>query len=284
MKFRVWFITGASRGFGLEIAKAVLEQGGAVVAAARNPDECRERLKSLGDVLAVRCDVTDRASVALAVDEAARHYGKIDVLVNNAGFGLLGAMEELDSRELEDVFKTNVFGVHTVTRAILPILREQHSGYIVNISSAGGFTASPGWGAYNSSKFALEGMSESLAQELAPLGIKVLIVEPGPFRTDWAGRSLKKSSRQIAEYAETAGASLERMISRNGQQAGDPVRAGKAIIEALESDNAPLHLVLGMIALETARTKIERLREELDDWEEISLSADFPESHAAVAD
>jgi len=275
MKFRVWFITGASRGFGLEIAKAVLEQGGAVVAAARNPDECRERLKSLGDVLAVRCDVTDRASVALAVDEAARHYGKIDVLVNNAGFGLLGAMEELESRELEDVFKTNVFGVHTVTRAILPILREQHSGYIVNISSAGGFTASPGWGAYNSSKFALEGMSESLAQELAPLGIKVLIVEPGYFRTDFLNDSMKTAAKSISDYHQTAGKMRETANARNRKQPGDPRKAALAIVKAVESPEPPLRLCLGPDCFDRIGNKLTAVRNELDKWRDVSLNTDF---------
>src|SRR5271156_150859 len=173
----VWFITGAARGFGLEIAKVVLEKGGSVVAAARNVDECRERMKNFDNALAVRLDVTDRASVEAAADQAVTRFGKIDVLVNNAGYGICGAIEELESRELEDVFRTNVFGVHTVTRTLLPVLRGQRAGCVVNISSAGGFTGSPGWGAYNASKFALEGMSEALAQELAPLGIRVLIVE-----------------------------------------------------------------------------------------------------------
>jgi NAD(P)-dependent dehydrogenase (short-subunit alcohol dehydrogenase family) len=275
MKFRVWFITGASRGFGLEIAKAVLEQGGAVVAAARKPDECRERLKSLGDVLAVRLDVNDRASVESAVAQAVKHFGKVDVLVNNAGFGLLGAMEELESNELEDVFKTNVFGVHTVTRAMLPILRAQRSGYVVNISSAGGFTASPGWGAYNSSKFALEGMSESLSQELAPLGIKVMIVEPGYFRTDFLNDSMKSAAKTISDYHQTAGKMRETADARNGKQPGDPRKAALAILKAVESPEPPLRLCLGVDSFDRIGNKLTAVRSELDKWRDVSVNTDF---------
>jgi short-subunit dehydrogenase len=170
-----------------------------------------------------------------------------------------------------------------MTRAVLPIMRAQKSGAVVNISSIGGFIGFPGSGYYAATKFAVEGLSEALSKEGAPHGIKVLIVEPGPFRTDWAGRSLQKSAHQIPEYAETAGAFRERLVSRNGKQVGDPVRAGEAILKALQSDKTPLHLVLGLIALETARTKLEKLSAELDAWEETSLSADYPESQAATA-
>jgi NAD(P)-dependent dehydrogenase (short-subunit alcohol dehydrogenase family) len=162
-------------------------------------------------------------------------------------------------------------------------MRRRRHGNIVNISSIGGLVGFPGVGYYNATKFAVEGLSEALSKEVAPLGIKVLVVEPGPFRTDWAGRSLKKSALQIPEYAQTAGAFRERITSRNGKQAGDPVRAAEAIIKTLGSSNPPLHLVLGLIALETARTQVEKLRGELDAWEETSLSADFPEVQAATA-
>jgi len=281
----VWFITGCSTGFGRELAKLVLERGYRAVITARDPSKIQDLMAGHEDrALALKLDVADKTEVSLAVKWAEAAFGSIDVLVNNAGYGYVGAVEESEEAEIRAMMETNFYGLARMIHAVLPGMRRRRRGNIVNISSIGGLVGLPGVGYYNATKFAVEGLSESLSKEVAPLGIKVLIVEPGPFRTDWAGRSLKKSSRQIAEYAETAGASLERMISRNGQQAGDPVRAGKAIIEALESDNAPLHLVLGMIALETARTKIERLREELDDWEEISLSADFPESHAAVAD
>ena len=281
----VWFITGCSTGFGRELAKLVLERGYRAVITARDPSKIQDLMPGHEDrALALKLDVADKTEVSLAVKWAEAAFGSIDVLVNNAGYGYVGAVEESEEAEIRAMMETNFYGLARMIHAVLPGMRRRRRGNIVNISSIGGLVGLPGVGYYNATKFAVEGLSESLSKEVAPLGIKVLIVEPGPFRTDWAGRSLKKSSRQIAEYAETAGASLERMISRNGQQAGDPVRAGKAIIEALESDNAPLHLVLGMIALETARTKIERLREELDDWEEISLSADFPESHAAVAD
>jgi short-subunit dehydrogenase len=168
-------------------------------------------------------------------------------------------------------------------QAVLPGMRRRLRGSIVNISSAGGLIGSPGVGYYNATKFAVEGLSEALAKEVAPLGIKVLIVEPGPFRTDWAGRSLKRSSQQIQEYAETAGAFINRIQNDSGKQVGDPVRAGEAIIKAVKSDNSPLHLALGRRALDTARSKIEVLRRDLDAWEETSLSADYPESQATVA-
>src|ERR1700680_310928 len=181
------------------------------------------------------------------------------------------------------MMETNFFGRDGVMQVVLLGMRHRRRGSIVNISSIGGLVGFPGVGYYNATKFAVEGLSESLAKEVAPFGIKVLVVEPGPFRPDWAGRSLKTSSKQIPEYAETAGAFRQRIMGGSGKQVGDPVRAGHAIIKALESDNAPLHLVLGRIALDTARTKIELLRGELDAWEETSLSADYPESQATVA-
>jgi NAD(P)-dependent dehydrogenase (short-subunit alcohol dehydrogenase family) len=221
--------------------------------------------------------------VAESVKWAESAFGSIDVLVNNAGFGYVGALEESDEGEVRAMVETNFFGLARMIHEVLPGMRHRRRGNIVNISSIGGLVGFPGVGYYNATKFAVEGLSESLAKEVAPLGIKVLVVEPGPFRTDWAGRSLKKSSQHIPEYAETAGAFRERITSRSGKQVGDPVRAGEAIIKALESDHAPLHLVLGLIALETARTKIEKLSAELDAWEETSLSADYPESQVATA-
>jgi NAD(P)-dependent dehydrogenase (short-subunit alcohol dehydrogenase family) len=179
--------------------------------------------------------------------------------------------------------ETNFFGLARMIHEVLPGMRRRRHGDIVNISSIGGLVGFPGVGYYNATKFAVEGLSESLAKEVAPLGIRVLVVEPGPFRTDWAGRSLKKSNRQMPEYAATAGVFRERITGRSGKQAGDPVRAGEAIIKALESNKMPLHLTLGRIALETALSKVESLRGEFEAWEETSLSADYPESQAAAA-
>ena len=275
MNYRVWFITGAARGFGLEIAKVVLEQGGAVIAAARNLEECRERLKSFDNALAVRLDVTDRASVEAASKEAIKRFGQIDVLVNNAGYGLLGAIEEVDERELEAVYKTNVFGVHTVTSVLLPILRAQHRGYVVNIGSVGGFTASPGWGAYNSSKFAIEGMSESLLQELAPLGIRVMLVEPGYFRTDFLNDSMKSAAKNIPDYHHTAGKMRETASARNGTQSGDPRKAALAIVKAVEAAEPPFRLCLGQDAFDRIENKLIAVKRELDKWREVSVNTDF---------
>ncbi|HXP79416.1 MAG TPA: oxidoreductase [Verrucomicrobiae bacterium] len=280
----VWFITGCSTGFGRELAKLVLDRGYRAVITARDTSKIRDLTAGHeGRALALKLDVTDKAEVAETVRYAESVFGSIDVLVNNAGFGYVGALEESDEDEVRALVETNFFGLARMIHVVLPGMRRRRRGNIVNMSSIGGLVGFPGVGYYNATKFAVEGLSESLAKEVAPLGIKVLVVEPGPFRTDWAGRSLKKSSQQIPEYAETAGAFRERITSRSGKQVGDPVRAGEAIIKALESDHAPLHLVLGLIALETARTKIEKLSGELDAWEETSLSADYPESHAATA-
>jgi NAD(P)-dependent dehydrogenase (short-subunit alcohol dehydrogenase family) len=280
----VWFITGCSTGFGRELAKLVLDRGYRAVITAREPSKILDlKVGHEGRALVLELDVTDKAEVAEAVKRAESVFGSIDVLVNNAGFGYVGALEESEESEVRAMVETNFFGVARMLHAVLPGMRRRRRGSIVNISSIGGLVGFPGVGYYNATKFAVEGLSESLAKEVAPLGIKVLLVEPGPFRTDWAGRSLKKAGQQIPEYVQTAGAFRERITGRSGKQAGDPVRAGEAIIKALESDNPPLHLLLGLIALETARTKIEKLSMELDAWEETSLSADFPESHAAVA-
>jgi NAD(P)-dependent dehydrogenase (short-subunit alcohol dehydrogenase family) len=280
----VWFITGCSTGFGRELAKLVLGRGYRAVVTARDTSKIRDLTAGHeGRALALKLDVTDKAEVAETVRYAESVFGSIDVLVNNAGFGYVGALEESDEDEVRAMVETNFFGLARMIHVVLPGMRRRRRGNIVNISSIGGLVGFPGVGYYNATKFAVEGLSESLAKEVAPLGIKVLVVEPGPFRTDWAGRSLKRSSQQIPEYAETAGAFRERITSRSGKQVGDPVRAGEAIIKALESDHAPLHLVLGLIALETARTKIEKLSSELDAWEETSLSADYPESQVATA-
>ena len=202
-------------------------------------------------------------------------FDKIDVIVNNAGYGLMGAVEELDASELEDVFKTNFFGAREVIRALLPTLRAQRAGWIVNISSVGGFTGTPGAGAYNASKFALEGLSEALAQELAPLGIRVLIVEPGYFRTDFLNDSMRTAKATIADYADTAGSTIKTIAERNGKQPGDPRKAARAIIKAVESPHPPLRLVLGGDAVERVTNKLAAVRHDLDDWREVSMGTDF---------
>jgi NAD(P)-dependent dehydrogenase (short-subunit alcohol dehydrogenase family) len=275
MASQVWFVTGASRGLGFAIAQAVLEKGDAVVAAARNASRAEQVLGPSDRVFAVSVDVTDRASIQRAADTAVARFGKIDVIVNNAGYGLMGAVEELDALELEDVFKTNFFGARDVIRALLPTLRAQRAGWIVNISSVGGFTGTPGAGAYNASKFALEGLSEALAQELAPLGIRVLIVEPGYFRTDFLNDSMRTAKATIADYADTAGSTIKTIAERNGKQPGDPRKAARAIIKAIESLYPPLRLVLGGDAVERVTNKLAAVRHDLDEWREVSMGTDF---------
>ena len=282
-KSDAWFITGCSTGFGRELAKLVLDRGYRAIVTARDPAKIQDLAAGHeGRALALKLDVTDKAEVAATVRQAEAVFGSIDVLVNNAGFGYVGALEESEEAEVRAMVETNFFGLARMIHEVLPGMRRRR-GHIVNISSIGGLVGFPGTGYYCATKFAVEGLSESLSKEVAPLGIKVLVVEPGPFRTDWAGRSLQKSAHQIPEYAETAGSFRERLMSRNGKQVGDPVRAAEAILKALQSDKTPLHLLLGLIALETARTKLEKLSAELDAWEETSLSADYPESQAAAA-
>ena len=279
----VWFITGCSSGFGRELAKLVLDRGYRAVITARDPRTVQDLAAGReGRALALKLDVTNKAEVAEAVKTAQSTFGSIDVLVNNAGYGYVGAIEESEEDEVRAMVDTNFFGLARMIRAVLPEMRKRRRGFIVNISSNGGLQAFPGFGYYNATKFAVEGLSEALEKEVAPLGIKVLLVEPGPFRTDWAGRSLRQTKERIPEYAETAGAPLERLISGSGKQVGDPVRAGEVIIKAVESENMPLHLVLGKVAVETARSKIELLRRDVDAWEEIALSADYPEHQTVV--
>jgi NAD(P)-dependent dehydrogenase (short-subunit alcohol dehydrogenase family) len=280
----VWFITGCSTGFGRELAKLVLDRGYRAVITARDPGKIQDLTAGHeGRALALKLDVTEKAEVAATVRQAEAVFGSVDVLVNNAGFGYVGALEESEETEIRAMVETNFFGLARMIHEVLPGMRRRRRGSIVNISSIGGLVGFPGVGYYCATKFAVEGLSESLSKEVAPLGIKVLVVEPGPFRTDWAGRSLKRSSRQIPEYAETSGAFRERIEGGSGKQVGDPIRAGEAIIKALESENMPLRLVLGAIALERARIKMEQLRREIDAWEETTLSADYPDSQTASA-
>lgn len=280
----VWFITGCSTGFGRELAKLVLDRGYRAVITARDPSKIQDLAAGHESrALVLKLDVTDKAEVAEAVKQAEAKFGSIDVLVNNAGFGYVAALEESEEAEVRGMVETNFFGLARMIHVVLPGMRQRRRGSIVNISSLGGLVGLPGVGYYNATKFAVEGLSEALSKEITPLGIKVLVVEPGPFRTDWAGRSLKRSGKQIPEYDETAGATRQRITGGSGKQVGDPVRACEAIIKALESDHAPLHLVLGRIALDTVRTKMEKLRGELDAWEETSLGADYPESQATAA-
>lgn len=284
MSSKVWFITGCSTGFGRELSKLLLESGAKVVVTARDAAKVQDLVEIAPEnALALSLDVTNKAQVADAVSKAEAHFGSIDVLVNNAGFGYFGAIEESDEAEARSMFETNFWGLAEMTRAVLPGMRERRSGAIVNISSIGGFVGFPGVGYYNATKFAVNGFSEALKKELDPLGIKVILVQPSGFRTDWAGRSANDATVSIGDYAETAGANQAAIRGYSGNQPGDPVRAAKAIVAAVGSDEPPFFLLLGKAALKNARIKLEDLHSDFDKWAETSEGADFPEAETAQA-
>ena len=272
----VWFITGASRGFGAEIIDKALAAGHDVVATARNTTAITDRFPDAGDrILPVAVDVTDEAQIAGAVTAGVAKFGRIDVVVNNAGRGLLGAVEEASDAAARSVYDTNVFGALNVIRAVLPTLRAQRSGRIINISSIGGFVGSAGWGIYCSTKFAVEGFSEALAKELAPLGIAVTIVEPGYFRTDFLdGSSLHTEANVIDDYAETAGAMRATAADVNHAQPGDPVKAAAAIVHIGDMAEPPLRIQLGRDAHAGIAAKLEAVAAEQAAWHDLSVSTD----------
>jgi NAD(P)-dependent dehydrogenase (short-subunit alcohol dehydrogenase family) len=271
----VWFITGCSTGFGRELATQALERGYRVVVTARKPDEV-EALAAKGEALVLKLDVTDQSQIDAAIKAAEKQFGGIDVLVNNAGIGYFAAVEESEEKEVRRMFEINVFGMGRMIQAALPGMRQRRKGFIVNISSVAGLRSFPSLGFYNATKFAVEGLSEALWQEVELLGIKVMLVEPSGFRTDWAGRSANESKKQIADYAATAGVWRSEMRADSGKQPGDPVRAAKAIVEAVASLNPPHHLLLGNDAYEGATAKLEALGKEFKAWESVSRGADFP--------
>jgi NAD(P)-dependent dehydrogenase (short-subunit alcohol dehydrogenase family) len=277
-KDRIWFITGASTGFGRLLAEEVLKAGGKVIATARKLDKIVDLEKQYPkSAKALALDVTDAGQIDSAVRQAVAHFGRVDVLVNNAGYGVAGAVEEVSEAEFMPMFETNVFGLIHVTRAFLPHLREQRSGHILNLSSIGGVVASAGMGYYNASKFAVEGLSEALAAELAPLGIHVTIVEPGPFRTDFLGRSGVVAEERIADYDNTAANMRKYFAENDGKQPGDPLRAVHAMMQVVESPTPPLRLLLGKAALTRLRGKLDTWQKEIAAWERVTVGADFPE-------
>lgn len=274
---KVWFITGCSTGFGRELAKEVLASGYRAAVAARNTDDVKDITDAYPETaVAVKLDVTKPNEISEAVAQIQEKFGQIDVLVNNAGIGYFGAIEESEEDEVRRMFEINFFGLANVTKAVLPILRKQRSGHILNVASIGGLVGFPAVGFYNATKFAVDGYSESLSKELAPLGIKVTVIAPSGFRTDWAGRSANNSKIVIDDYKETAEANKNSIRGYSGNQPGDPVRAAKAMIKAVESDNPPLRLLLGEAALKGARNKIELLKKDFDTWAEVTVGADFP--------
>lgn len=273
---RTWFVTGASRGFGALIAERALQNGDAVVATARNPTDVRVRLGDHPNLLAVPLDVTHEEQAHQAVADAIKRFGRIDVLVNNAGFGLLGAVEEASAAEVERVFGTNVFGLLAVTRAVLPHMRRQRSGHVLNVSSIGGYQAYQGWGVYGATKFAVEGISEALAQEVAALGIRVTVVEPGFFRTDFLDQhSLVKTALEIDDYEGSVGAVRRFAESANHAQPGDPSKLAEAILALVNAPTPPLRLPLGSDTVARIEAKNAFVGSELAAWRELALSTDF---------
>ncbi|PKU23836.1 oxidoreductase [Telmatospirillum siberiense] len=273
----VWLISGCSSGFGRELAAAVLRRGQRVVVTARSLETVKDFARDYPKLaLVTALDVTRADQVAAVVRQAEEKFGRIDVLVNNAGYGYLAALEEGEDAEVRAMFEANVFGLIALTKAVLPGMRKRRKGHVVNISSVGGLIGFPGIGYYNATKFAVEGLSEALAKEAQPLGIRVTIVEPGPFRTEWAGRNLRTPKVVIGDYAETAGARREMISGYSGKQPGDPARAAEAIIVAVETPNSPLHLVLGRPAFDAVKSKISEFSTELEKWRSTSLGTDFP--------
>jgi NAD(P)-dependent dehydrogenase (short-subunit alcohol dehydrogenase family) len=274
---RVWFITGASRGIGAEIASAALAAGDHVVATARDPQRIVERFGQSDAILPVALDVTSERSIASAVEAALGRFGRIDVLVNNAGYGVIGAVEETSAEDVRRLYETNVFGLLAVTRAVLPALRKQRSGHILNISSVGGYQSGPGFGVYCSTKFAVEGISEALHGELAPLGIAVTVVEPGYFRTEFLeSKSVVETPTVITDYADTAGKVRAFARSVSLQQPGDPARLAQAVVDLTRADRPPLRLPLGSDTVAAIEAKHALVSRELEAWRAVATSTDFP--------
>ncbi len=273
---RVWLITGCSSGFGAALAAAVLARGQRVVATARNVDALRALAAQFPETCrALALDVTDASQVKRVVAQAVEDFGRLDVVVNNAGYGLVGALEEFGAQQIARNFDTNFFGALEVIRAALPILRAQGSGHIVNISAAAVISNYAGFSIYGATKWALEGISESLAAELKPLGIKVTIVQPGPFRTDFIARSLERAENHIADYDRTSGKFARFLDTMAGKQPGDPAKAAQAIIAAVESDTPPLRLILGKYANDKSRKKHADAERERAAWEQVGTPTDF---------
>ena len=274
---KVWLITGCSTGFGRALAIEVLAQGYSVAVASRNINDVEDIVSRYPETaLAVSLDVTSGAEITAAVEKTIAHFAQIDVLVNNAGIGYFGAIEESEEAEVRRMFEINVFGLAKMIQEVLPHMRKRRIGHILNIASIGGLRSFPGVGFYNATKYAVDGLSESLSKELAPLGIKVTIIAPSGFRTDWAGRSAKDSNIRIADYATTAEKNKGDIRAYSGNQPGEPVRAAKAMIAVTESATPPLRLLLGAAALKGARLKLEELKHNFDTWAEVTVGADFP--------
>lgn len=274
----VWFITGCSTGFGRELAKLILSRGWNAVITARKLEQVKDIAEGYAaTALVLTLDVTNKEQVATAITKAEQTFGRIDVLVNNAGYGYFTSIEEGEEDKIRAQFDTNVFGLVNMIQAVLPGMRKQRSGTIINFSSIGGLVGFTATGFYHATKFAVEGLSESLAKEVASLGIKVLLVEPGPFRTDWVGRSTSRTPVTIADYEEGVGKRMQASLQGSGKQAGDPVRGCEAIIKAVEEGVPHLRLLLGQMAYNLANEKLVSMKNNFAAWEALSVSADFPD-------
>ncbi len=273
----VWFITGCSSGFGHELAKLVIACGFKVVITARDKSRLTDLTDGHGETtLALDLDVTDAFQVQAAAKAAEEHFGRIDLLVNNAVYGYMPTIEEGEDKEIRAQFDANVFGLFAMTRAVLPIMRKQRSGHVISITSVAGLVGFPGSGYYAASKHAVEGFADALSAEGAPIGIKVTCVEPGPFRTDWAGRSMTQTPNLIPEYADTAGIRLANTKVQSGKQPGNPVKAAEAMIEIAAMENPPRHLVLGAFGVENVTARLTRRLAEIEKWRDLGISTDFP--------
>lgn len=274
----VWFITGCSTGFGRELSKMILDKGWRVVITARNTERIKDIAVGYEKSALVLClDVNDKEQVKLAVSKAEETFGKIDVLVNNAGYGYFTSIEEGEEEKIRAQFETNFFGLVNMVQAVLPGMRKERKGSIINFSSIGGLVGFTATGFYHATKFAVEGLSESLSKEVASLGIKVLIVEPGPFRTDWAGRSTSRTEVKIEDYKEAVGNRMALSLEGSGKQKGDPKRGCEAIIKAVEEGIPHLRLLLGKMAYNMANEKADSMKANYKYWEALTLSADFPD-------
>ncbi len=275
-KTPVWFITGCSTGFGRALAELVLDRGWRAIVTARDKAKVEELAAGTrGEALPLSLDVTEPSQIRDAVAAAKRAFGRIDVLVNNAGYGYQASAEEGDDGEIRAMFDANVFGLFQMTQAVLPIMRQQRDGHILNITSVAGRMGFPSSGFYAATKHAVEGWADALAKEVAPLGIKVTNVEPGPFRTDWAGRSLKQTPTRIKDYEETVGTRLKATAEGSGQQKGDPVKAGRLMIEIAGMDKPPRQVVLGQWGVEAVTEDARARLAELEAWAAQGAATDF---------
>lgn len=273
---KTWLITGCSTGLGNALARLLIDQGENVVATARNPESISSLVAGHNNARAMKLDVINNEEIASVVKATEQEFGKIDYLVNNAGYGFVSAVEEASENEYRDLFEANFFGLVAMTKAVLPGMRKRKSGHIINVSSVGGMRGNAGSAYYAASKFAVTGFTESLAREAAHLGIKATVIAPAGLRTDWAGRSLKVAQNPIADYKDTVHIRISSYAKTTGSQPGDPVRGAQAIIAAVNADNPPLHLILSSNGLKMARDNWNELIAEADEWESLATSVDYP--------